>query len=366
MKFLKTLTVQHFMGANVATILLLWLSCGVTYLNPSTFPLLSLVALLFPVFALMNALFIVFWLIFKVRQVWLPLLGFLACYSFLRDYCPINPSFLHPADTTQRALRILSYNTKGYGGKAATDAEGRNVVVEFICNSGADLICLQESGGGGARLRDVNQRMKDLGYQCYNHKGQVLYSKLPILKTDTLSYPTRSNNGFKALLLDGQDTILLINNHFESNHLSDLVKDGYRDAIENQSWNAYGAESRDTIRKELRPMIKLLAKAVPFRAAQVDTVRNIVQQWLPRPVILCGDFNDPPVSCTLQQLTRNLQSAFRESGNGLGFTFHDRGFPVRIDHILFTPDRWQSCQTHVHDTISASDHFPITTILVRK
>ena len=366
MKILKTLTVRLFTGANVATILLLWLSCGVTYLHPSAFPLLSLVSLLFPVFALMNLLFVFFWLVFKIRQVWLPLVGFVVCYSFLLDYCPVNPAFLHPADTTQRSLRILSYNTKCYGGKEGNDAEGRNVVVEFLCNSDADLICLQESSGGGAKLKEVNRRMKALGYQCYNHKGQVLYSRLPIVQTDTLSYPTRSNNGFKALLLDGQDTILLINNHFESNHLSDLIKDGYRDAIENQSWNAYGADSRDTIRKELRPMIKLLAKAVPFRAAQVDTVHAIVRQWLPRPVILCGDFNDPPVSYTLRRLTHDLQSAFRESGNGLGFTFHDRGFPVRIDHILFTSDHWQSCQTHVHDTISASDHFPITTVLVRK
>lgn len=355
------------MGANVATILLLWGSCGVTYLYPADFPLLSLLSLAFPVFVLMNLAFVFFWMVFKIRKVWLPLLGLIACASFIRDYCPVNPTFLQaPADTSAHSLRVLSYNTKSFGGNEAKDSLGRNVIVEYICKSNADIICMQESSGGGANLNDVNQRMEALGYQHYQYREQILYSRLPILQTDILSYPTRTNKGFKALLMDGQDTILLINNHFESNHLSDLIKDGYRDAIENKSWNAYEANARDTIRKELRPMIDLLAKAAPFRAAQVDTICNIIDQWLPRPVIICGDFNDPPVSYTLRRLTHELQSSFRESGNGLGFTFHERGFPIRIDHILFSPDHWKSRHTHVDNTISASDHFPITTELIRK
>jgi len=367
MKIIKTITVHLFTGANVAALLLLWLCCLASYVSPEAFPRISLLPLLFPAFLLLNLLFIIFWLIFKVKRVWLPIAGMALCFSFIRDYIPINPSFLQTSvtvDEPQSTLRILSYNTRCFGGSNSTDEEGRNLVVEYVAATDADIICLQEASG--SKRNDLDKRMQELGFESYNHKGQAIYSRLHIIKTDTLCYPTRSNAGIQALLFDGQDTILFINNHFESNQLSDLIKDDYRDVIGNRARNAYEKEIRDTIRKELAPMINQLTKAAPLRAAQADSVQHIIQRWLPRPVIVCGDFNDTPVSYTLRILTRDLQSAFRQSGNGLGYTFHEKGFPVRIDHILFSPDHWQSRHTRVDNTISASDHYPILTELVRK
>ena len=38
----------------------------------------------------------------------------------------------------------------------------------------------------------------------------------------------------------------------------------------------------------------------------------------PYPIIICGDFNDTPVSYAYQQLGDNMIDAFLESGNGIG------------------------------------------------
>ncbi|MBO4802635.1 MAG: endonuclease/exonuclease/phosphatase family protein [Bacteroidaceae bacterium] len=365
MKIIKTLAVQLCTGVNIATILMLWFCCLATYVNPSDYPRLSLLPLVFPLFLIVDVAFIVFWVIFKISRVWLPLVGLAACLNFVRAYCPVNPSFLQAADTTA-SLRVITYNTRSFGGSAARDEAGNNSVANFIYFSEADIICLQESSGGGANLSTVREKMEEMGYQCFEQKGNVLFSRLPILDADSLSFPTRSNGGFFAHLQYGCDTILLINNHFESNHLTEIIKDGYRDAIEKNALGAHHREVRDTLRKELGPMINLLCEAAPLRAAQADTIHKMVEDWLPRPVIVCGDFNDTPVSYALRLLTSHLQSAFTQSGNGVGFTFHDRGFPVRIDHILYSGDHWRSRQTKVEKTISASDHFPISTKLVRK
>lgn len=365
MKILKTFATQLFTGINIATILFLWACCLVTYLSPAAFPKLSLLSLTFPLFLGLNVMFVFFWLIFKVKRVWLPIAGIALCFNFVRDYCPVNPWFLQSSDSIAN-LRIISYNTHSYGGKEATDEQGNNLVANFIYFSDADIICLQEAGGGGTTLATVKDHMQEMGYECYDNQGTVLFSRLHILDTENLTLPTRTNNGLMAHLLDGQDTILLINNHFESNHLSEVLKDGYRDAIEKNAPNAYQRESRDSLRKELLPVVNLLSVAAPLRAAQADTIQLIIESWLPRPVILCGDFNDTPVSYTLRILSRHLQNAFSESGNGVGFTFQDRGFPVRIDHILFSGDHWQSRHTRIETGISASDHFPISTELVRK
>ena len=368
MKIIKTIAVQICTGINIATLILLWASCLVTYLHPASFPKLSLLSLVFPLFLILNVAFIFFWLIFKAKRVWIPIAGIALCYSFVRDYCPINPWFLQapPAADSTTSLRIITYNTHGFGGKEATDEQGNNLVANFVYFSDADIICLQEAAWGGTSLQTVKDHMKELGYNSFDSKGTVIFSRLPILSTETLTLPTRTNGGIMTHLLDGQDTILLINNHFESNHLSQVIKEGYRDAIEKNAQNAYQREIRDTLRKELSPVVNLLSVAAPLRAAQADTIQQIIEAWLPRPVILCGDFNDTPVSFTLRKLTSHLQSAFRESGNGVGFTFHERGFPVRIDHILFSGDRWQSRHTRVETGISASDHYPISTDLVRK
>lgn len=357
----KKLLVHIFEGANIAAILLLWLSVGVTYLNPEQYPRLSLLSLAFPVFLFTTVAFVIFWLIFKAKRVWIPLVGIAACFSFVRDYCPVNlPS--EPADSS---LTVLTFNTHGFGGSDAVDDEGNNLVVRYLVNRGDDIICLQETYAM-TYTNALTDSLKSRGYHEAVHKGLTLYSRLPIIDSEALTYPTLNNSGFCAHLLWGTDTILLINNHFESNHFSPEMKQKYVDALE-QTANRNGSYSTaDSLLGDVKPLLRLMAEAAPMRAAQVAVIDSIVSAWLPRPVILCGDFNDTPVSYTHRVLTRQLTSAFRESGNGLGLTFREQGFPVRIDHILFSPQHWTSHATRVDGDMNLSDHRPISTVLSPK
>ena len=346
-KFIKTFFVQLFTGANVATILLLWASCGVTYLSPESHPRLGLLSLMFPLFLLANTLFVPFWLIFKVKRTWLPVVGLACCFSFVRDYFPVN----WPSAVPDSTLTIVSYNSHNMGSKEADMEDGTNIVVKYLVESDADIISLQESPVRGKLF----QMMQDAGYECANVKEFALCSRLPVLSYDTLALDGHPAHCLQAYLLDGQDTIMLINPHLESNHFSPEIKKAYAEAIE--------THERDSIRKGLEPVVDLMAVASPVRSRQVDSIQAMIDEWLPRPVIVCGDFNDTPVSYSHRVLTSKLRSAFRESGNGLGFTFHDKGFPVRIDHILYSGDRWKSYQSSVCDTLTCSDHFPIHTKL---
>ena len=352
MKFLKTIAIQIFTGANIATLLLLWGCCLVTYIPPDVAPRLSLVTLTFPAFLAVNVAFVIFWLIFKATRVWLPLLGLAVCSLFVRDYFPINLPSPAPADS----WKIISYNTRNFGGKAATDDDGQNRIVKYLAKSNADIICLQESGGS-KHVKALREVMEEQGYEMVEHKGQILCTRLHIVSSDTLVYPTRSNGGFRALLEYRGDTILLINNHFESNHLTPEVKQEYKAAVR--------SHERDSIIQELTPMFDLLSLAAPMRSLQTDTVLALVDSWLPRPVILCGDFNDTPISYVHQRLTSRLTDAYTQSGQGLGFTYQDRGFPVRIDYALFSGNHFHSFDTHVDRTLDCSDHFPLVTFLTK-
>lgn len=353
MKKLKNIAVQLFTGANVATILLLWLSCLTTYFNPASVSPFDLLALAFPVFLLVNLAFVLFWLIFKIRRVWIPLVGMAFCWSFVRDYCPLNFSSASVAP----GLKVLTYNTHNFGSGEAVDSLGNNLMMDYLKHCDADIICLQEVYENKPATA-FKEEMSALGYESFYLATNMILSRLPILHADTLTRLPYPNIGIQAWLGYEGDSLLLFNVHFESNHLSPELKDAYRKSIRSME--------QDSLRRGLAPVAHKLVEAAPVRAAQADTLDQLIRQHaLHHPVLVCGDFNDTPVSYTHRVLTRQLHSAFRQSGNGLGFSFHEHGFPVRIDHILYSPSYWTSSGTTVMTDLTWSDHYPLVTTLTR-
>ena len=68
------------------------------------------------------------------------------------------------------------------------------------------------------------------------------------------------------------------------------------------------------------------------RAHQAEEIQRHID-GSPYPVILCGDFNDTPLSYTYRQLSRKLTDSFIEKGRGIGNTYIG-GFPsFRIDYV---------------------------------
>ena len=70
---LKRISVSLFLGANLCTIVLMWLCVALTFVSPDIIPRLSLLTLAFPVFLAVDLLFVIFWLLFKARLVWVPI-----------------------------------------------------------------------------------------------------------------------------------------------------------------------------------------------------------------------------------------------------------------------------------------------------
>jgi endonuclease/exonuclease/phosphatase family metal-dependent hydrolase len=84
----------------------------------------------------------------------------------------------------------------------------------------------------------------------------------------------------------------------------------------------------------------------------------------PYPVIICGDFNDTPVSYAYHQLTSNYQDAFECCGNGIGKTLKGKIPAFRIDYVIydnnFTPLSYQELK------VNLSDHYPVKSEFVIK
>jgi len=115
---------------------------------------------------------------------------------------------------------------------------------------------------------------------------------------------------------------------------------------------------RDTVRKETKFLVSKLSAMMVTRAPQAQAVHRYIVDHLDYPIIVCGDFNDTPISYTHHIIAKGLTDCFVAKGRGLGLSYNQKGFNLRIDHILcseaFVP---YSCK--VDSKMEASDHNPM-------
>jgi endonuclease/exonuclease/phosphatase family metal-dependent hydrolase len=347
---LKRFLTGIFLGANLGTILILWICCLSTWVSPEYHPLVSLIGLVFPIILLVNILFCLFWLIFKARLIWVPVVGMLAVSSYIYDFIPFNWRSEQPQD----ALKVISFNVGGM-----TEEDQRLQLVEFVKEMGADIFCMQEVHGNWMGRADVKAMLDSMQYRCLKGSGECIITRLPVVgDTIHISYPTRKNNSsLGCRLIYQDDTILVVNNHLESNALSDDDKSEFKEMMKDPQ--------KEKVKKGSRNLAGKLGDAATYRGPQADSLVALVKAYGDRNVILCGDFNDTPISYTYQRLARSMKSAYRDSGSGMGISFNQRGFPVRIDHIFMTKE-WESSQTRIISRLDISDHYPIVTYLHKK
>ncbi len=339
---------------SVNAVAVLWLlACSFISLVPcDEHPYISVISITFPVALLVNLLFVLFWLLVHIRYTLLSLLGILVCWSFVRDYCPINLG----GEPSEKCLKVVSWNTMGMG-----KTEDREEAKEYVKNLDADIICLQEAGITGGGWDDFIQEMKDKGYEHHCQKGLTLFTRLHLVDTDTISYDTRTNGSRWYRLAGEEDTIWVVNNHLESNHLSMELREEYGQVIDKPVYQK-AKESGHSI-------LSHMVQSARYRGGQARELCNFVDEHQGERVIVCGDFNDTPVSYAYQAVRRRscvpgreggtrMKNAFREGGRGMAFSYNGKGFWVRIDHIFFSPEG-ECHKACIDRSIGISDHYPI-------
>lgn len=349
------------LGCNAVLVALMWTCAYSPYIDPVAHPVLACAGLAFPIFLVLNLLFLLFWLVFRRRYALLPLVAMVVCAGTIRSYIPVNAPVQEIPDD---AIKILSYNVMGYDHDKPHKADDPNKILEYLLDSDADIICLQESmlSGGSTLLNEGKVRKVMSDYPYYSHRqedgnGWDCFSRYPILSADRVKYTSKNNGSMAYEILMGKDTLLLINNHFESNKLTADDKEAYRDMIKDPETEKVKAASRQLMGK--------VTEAASIRGPQADSVAAFLDRMPHKYVVVCGDFNDSPVSYVHRVIAERLTDAFIHSGRGLGISYNRNGFYFRIDHI-FHSDNLESYNCTVDNTVKASDHYPIWCYLKKK
>ena len=284
--------------------------------------------------------------------------------SFLIPALALAPSLLFAdefvkfggkdVDVPSENVKIMTYNVGRYGaGPEASDkSENRAALENYIAEENPDIVCLQEF-----RVEDTlsfGTVFSSYPY-CYHrlHKesgafsGNITFSRYPIVRRESHIFPESLNMFLSTDIAIGARTVRIFNCHLESYGIS------FTSLVKKLSVKEYFADEIVQLHEHLR-------SGCLKRTGQVDTIAVLCRES-PYPTMICGDFNDTPISYAYHHLLSGHKDAFVESGKGLSSSYSVLWPLLRIDYV-FVPEEYSSAEYKVA-RVPYSDHYPVTSLL---
>ena len=338
-------------------LLVLLLSAFSDWVSPLVFVWAAYLGLFFPFILGLNVLVFLFYLLFRRwKHVVVYLVVFLVCSGAIRTYFPFH---LETKNVPENCVKVLSYNVMRFEKYRTHTKDNPNPIVQFIADSDADIICIQEYGFDNDV---IIKALKNTPYHFIEGldspypgltAGIAVFSKHPILKAERIPYDSKYNASFIFELDVNGKKVTLINNHLESNQLSEDERAGYYELTKD-----INVENLEFF---TQMMHKRLTPAFKVRAKQAEIIAKLIEENKNPYIIVCGDFNDTPISYTRRKIKGDLKDAFVSAGKGMGTSYNKHRFLFRIDHILHSKNI-KAYNSKV-GTLKNSDHYPVWTYL---
>ncbi|MDR2915410.1 MAG: endonuclease/exonuclease/phosphatase family protein [Tannerella sp.] len=358
----KLLFHSFFASLNIILVLFFVASAYSDIISPEKYILFAYLGLAFPILLFANIVFLAYWLITKKWLLVFTLIAaFAICWNPLSRFCPfhLKTKVLPQEDL----IKVLSYNVMSFAYKDHTK-ESPNKIIQYIAESEADIVCLQEymvsSRNNLMNSKDVAEALSMYPYiaeiifsspenKRYKY-GLAVLSKFPITNSRRIPFSSRYNgSSIHEINIRGKK-VVVVNNHLESFKLTAEDRSKYSDMITHVS-----IESFDGLRGSIQ---QKLGQAFRTRAKQAEAIAGEIHKTNGYYTIVCGDFNDTPISYALRTIQGPLADAYAESGFGMGISYNQNFFLFRIDHILHSSSM-DAYNCRVDTRVNLSDHYPI-------
>lgn len=319
-----------------AAIAALALTYFAPHVNPNRTPWFAFLGLAAPVVYLANLLLMLYWTIrWRRIAVMLGVVLLAGIGNVSKFWRPEWSKHYQQPVAGSSTLRLLSYNIGGFQGEQnGVKANRLEQIAAYIREVNPDVICLQEyefnphipeqSIDAELAAWPYKTTVYTLGNEHASYGwGLAIYSKYPLAKRQNMHFPKSTNSALWADVIMHRDTVRVFNVHLQTTQ------------IDGNDREFIGYEMlTDTLRNhKAMGIARKLKRNFQIRADQADSVAQEVHDGYPR-VIVCGDFNDTPMSYSYQTVKGDLIDAFRRKGRGVVFTYKGLFSALRIDYIF--------------------------------
>tara|TARA_B100001250_G_scaffold81365_1_gene67029 strand:- start:23694 stop:24740 length:1047 start_codon:yes stop_codon:yes gene_type:complete len=332
---------------NSVSLFLLIISYLCPYISPRIFWPISFVGLIFPLLYIINILFTLYWLIGFKKPIWANIIILLIGIGNVNNYLGTSPN----NSTSEENIKILSYNVRlfnKYNWLPEDNIQER--IFNLFETEDADILCIQEFYNT-KKTRNLRYPYRHISLLNKSNQGHMaIYSKYIQIKKETISIKEEKMNNtciYSDMIIRG-DTVRVYNVHLASNWFN------------NSDYSFIQNPKKEKFKKGISGIIKRMKSSYKNRAKEVDVIIQHMNKS-PFPLIVCGDFNDTPLSYAYNTIKANLEDAFSVSAKGIGASYVN--IPaLRIDYILHD-STFNSTNYQIHNQI-LSDHYAVSSEII--
>lgn len=254
---------------------------------------------------------------------------------------------------------VASYNVMTFASMSDPDVGAElDSVTTWINTHSAGIVCLQESH---FTERDNFEKFKEglskLRYGFFVNSttsransstgsGFAVLSAYPIVRHGISDADENRINAVWADVKVGRDTVRVFNTHLQS---TGITQEDSRTTLSTHIIEE--TERGDKLLGVARKMYGNYKR----RSVEANHISSQIK-GSKYPVIVCGDFNDTPVSYTYRKMkTRRLEDAFVECGRGVEYTYTGLYKLFRIDYIL-SDKEYFTVKSYDSFNLDISDH----------
>lgn len=330
------------------------------FISPVYIGILSFIGLLFPILVIINFILLCYWIKYTPKLLYLSAVPFIASLFFITRIFTVNLD-----SNPHQGIKIMTWNVKCFDlYNWSMNKETGEKMMNLIRKENPDVLCLQEFYTDENKFHNLEFLRDQLGFKYVHfyktltlrktdHWGLATLSKYPIVLTKELKFENSKHNACLVTDIQINDRKMrVLNTHLQSIHLaySDYI---YIDQVKSNIKLSDVEKTKSIFRK--------LQKAYIYRAQQLEQIKT---SCFNHHTILCGDFNDIPLSYTYQFLSKNMQDAFIEKGSGFSRTMNMVVPYLRIDYILASQDMQFNSYKRIKKNLS--DHYPVISTLEMK
>ncbi|MBL7814949.1 MAG: endonuclease/exonuclease/phosphatase family protein [Saprospiraceae bacterium] len=345
--------VKFIRKLNLWVILFTLLAYIAPYISPTQMSFLMFVGVAFPWLLVINIVFFLLWALSRLRYWWYSAVVILLGWSHITSIFGVHFGANTEGAANRQKIRVLSYNIcGGISPNTKNKIFGRLALSQFLEKQNADVLCVQEfvlqwGEQWHKQMLDDIPFLKTYPYWIRLEGNDLaIFSRFPIQNAGTLINRKKSNGCTYADILLNEQTIRFYSVQLQSNIVSDIADDLVKkqDIIDDDSWFSVGR------------MLTRFRRAGIVRAKDSELLKKHMNES-PYPIVVCGDFNDIPVSYTYNVLAEGLTDNFQQTGKGFGTTYAGHIPALRIDYILMSPKLTPLSCAILREP--HSDHYPV-------